>query len=723
MEIIHEIYNNYQMRINNYINTFFELLSDLFGKEGITIFNFLPYLDKLYSLLPIVKAMTETETMTETVTMTDEFNEIDAETGQTSAKKQRRVSTGNKRQRDRSTTEVEEGKEEKKSKIEPKNLTVPQNASFFTFWTEGGGKFNIKSITDAVRKLIELCARNSNIGTGRLSRGGLKIFEVFTEPELDSLKLLYGNKFEKIRQDYKKTTTDENKISILSRVIELIKEQYAVPAVGATPSMDGGHKKVIGGSHQSLLEEININLLGILSKHADYLFKEIQKIHLEVRRKKEKRRKSIESDTSLMETEDFDDQQESDTSHIEMEDDDDDNDDAAVDDDDDDDEEEEEEDIEEDAVFKIFKLLGDINEELRQEILSLLAVTDTNSKLLEYWDDVQKLISILCLYGEKTTAWTEGESPTRNKIPNIWMGKSEEWELNSIMINPKDPWSTSKPSVFRRKTGFNEQFLIDYRTLRPKPKTLNTSATTFLLLEIIKQCNDGREGFTFLDNFLNIIEKMRRFTNFYLLPEEGGSFTAEDGMEEDGTVDEGDGDGSGHGTADEYGEMEGEEEEEEEMDEAKEGDEVLVLTETGYNLTLSPISPYKDDKNYVGTIKTERKENLKSFKSKIDKLISAKNVLISNYYEKLRKMIGNNRYEVLFNVDNLTKIQIIQLVYLFPFAADLAGVKLDPTLGGSKNKTIKKRRSKNTKKKPKKQIKKQNKTKQTRKNKTRKSKK
>jgi F420-0:gamma-glutamyl ligase-like protein len=86
-------------------------------------------------------------------------------------------------------------------------------------------------------------------------------------------------------------------------------------------------------------------------------------------------------------------------------------------------------------------------------------------------------------------------------------------------------------------------------------------------------------------------------------------------------------------------------------------------------------------------------------------------------------MIGDERWKFLFDVDNLTKIQIIQLVYLIIFAAYLSGVKLDPTLGGSKNKTIKKRRTKNTKRKPKKQAKKQNKTKQTRKNKTRKSKK
>ena len=167
-----------------------------------------------------------------------------------------------------------------------------------------------------MRKLIELCARNSNIGTGRLSRGGLKIFEVFTEPELDSLKLLYGNKFEEIQKKYKESTKDEEKRDILNEVIELIKEQYAVPAVGATLSMDGGHKKVIGGSSQSLLEEININLLGILSKHADYLFKEIQKIHLEVRRKKEKRKKSIESATPPMEMEEVDGDQESGTKRV-----------------------------------------------------------------------------------------------------------------------------------------------------------------------------------------------------------------------------------------------------------------------------------------------------------------------------------------------------------------------------------------------------------------------
>ena len=145
---------------------------------------------------------------------------------------------------------------------------------------------------------------------------------------------------------------------------------------------------------------------------------------------------------------------------------------------------------------------------------------------------------------------------------------------------------------------------------------------------------------------------------------------------------------------------------------------VDAMYNTGYNLTLSPISP-----SDLETIKTKREVNLYNFWIKINNLISAENVLISNHHKKLERMIGNNRYEVLFNVDNLTKIQIIQLVYLFPFAADLAGVKLDLTLGGSKNKTIKKRRTKNTKRKPKKQIKKQNKTKQTRKNKTRKSKK
>ena len=382
--------------------------------------------------------------------------------------------------------------------------------------------------------------------------------------------------------------------------------------------------------------------------------------------------------------------------------------------------------IEDDAVFKIFKLLGDINEHLRQEILSLLPLTDGNSELLEYWDDVQKFISLLYLYNSPTSDTFLASSSQRNKIPDIWKDASEKWGLNSIMINPKDPWSTSEPSEFRKKTGFNEQFLIDFKPKRDIAKeaseaeeeeekmettkstsatTESTSATTFLLLEIIKKCNDTSNRFTFLDNFLNIIEEMGRVVNMYLLPD------TETPSEVTTTS----------------------EEEEEEMEEEKEGDKVLVLTDTGYNLTLSPISPYKEEGEvgaeeeyrgeYIEKLRTQRLKDLNKIWKTVDQLLSSKNVLISNHHEKLSNMIGYERWKVLFDVDNLTKIQIIQLVYLIIFAAYLSGVELDLTLGGSKNKTIKKRRTKNTKRKPKKQAKKQNKTKQTRKNKTRKSKK